>query len=69
MRGAFQDGDLDIDDRALVAQVTSRKYKVQSDRTIRLEAKDESKKRGGRSPDEADALAMTFRPSRGWHPL
>ena len=22
-----------------------------------------------RSPDEADALAMTYRPSRGWHPL
>ena len=50
-------------------QVTRRKYKVQSDRTIRLEAKDEIKKRGGRSPDEADALAMTYRPSRGWHLL
>ena len=38
---------------------------LQGDRTIRLESKDEIKKRGGRSPDEADALAMTYRPSRG----
>ncbi len=39
-----------------------------SDRTIRLESKDEIKARKGRSLDEADALAMTYRPARGWHP-
>jgi len=69
MRKAFQEGNLDITDKALVAQVTSRKFKIRSDRLIQLESKEEIKQRGGRSPDEADALAMTYRPTRGWHPL
>ncbi|KKK75945.1 hypothetical protein LCGC14_2868650, partial [marine sediment metagenome] len=61
MRGAFVSGAIDIeDDRALIGQITTRRYTLQSDRTIRLESKDDMKKRGGRSPDEGDALAMTF---------
>ena len=61
MREAFRRGVIDIeDDKRLVAQLTSRRYSIRSDRTIALESKDDIKKRGGRSPDEADALAMTY---------
>ena len=61
MAQAFRQGNIDIeDDKRLVAQVTGRNYTEQSDRRIRLESKDEIKRRGGRSPDEADALAMTY---------
>ena len=63
MRDAFRTGNMDIeDDRRLMGQVTTRQYVIQSDRTIRLEGKEDIKKKGGRSPDEADALAMTFDP-------
>jgi|TARA_Y100000310_G_scaffold171190_1_gene171395 hypothetical protein len=61
MRQAFQDGNLDIEeDRALISQVTTRRYQLRSDRVIQLERKEEMRKRGGKSPDEADALAMTY---------
>ncbi|MEE8469790.1 MAG: hypothetical protein V3S51_00495, partial [Dehalococcoidia bacterium] len=61
MRGAFRDGIIDIeDDKPLISQITTRRYTLQSDRTVRLESKGVMKLRGGRSPDEADALAMTF---------
>ena len=61
MAEAFRKGEIDIgDDKRLVAQVTGRRYAIQSDRTIRLESKDDIQRRGGRSPDEADALAMTY---------
>ena len=71
MAQAFRQGVLDIeDDRRLIAQVTSRTYSEASDRTIRLESKDDIRKRGGRSPDEADALAMTYwRRRRAPNPL
>ena len=69
MRTAFRDGNIylctDADlgsDQRLMGQLSSRKYSVQSDRTIRLESKDAIKEKGGRSPDEADALANTFAP-------
>ena len=61
MAESFRRGVIDIeDDKRLIAQITSRKYTEKSDRTIALESKDDIKKRGGRSPDEGDALAMTY---------
>ena len=57
MRKWFLEGDADIeDDNALVGQLTSRGYTYQSDRRIKIQSKTEMDK----SPDEADALAMTF---------
>ena len=57
MRQAFVDGEIDIEnDRALLQQVTSRKGGVQKDRRYGLEPKENMSS----SPDEADALAMTF---------
>lgn len=52
---------LDIeDDRDLISQITTRTYELQGDSRILLESKLKLKSRGAPSPDEADALAMTF---------
>lgn len=45
---------------ALIGQLSSRKYRIEGDQRIRLESKDELQKAGRRSPDEADALCMTY---------
>ena len=59
---AFRDGNVDLDDNAaVIAQLSSRRYTVQGDRRIKLESKDDYKKRAsGGSPDDADALAMCY---------
>ena len=49
-------------DSALISQLSARRYKIQSDRRIILESKEDLKTRGGHSPDEADALAMAYSP-------
>lgn len=62
MRNWFMSGDVAVSDDtgngmdALMAQVSTRHSEVQSDMRIALE----QKKNLARSPDEADALAMTF---------
>ena len=57
MAEAYRSGELDTeDDRALIEQVSSRRRVQGRDERIRLQSKSEM--RG--SPDEADALAMTF---------
>ena len=62
MGQAYRSGDMDTDDdAALIGQVSSRRHAYESDRRIRLE----SKKGMPGSPDEADALAMTFAAPRG----
>ncbi len=48
-------------DPALIAQLTGRSYTIQSDRRIKLEPKEKLRK----SPDEADALAMTWAAGAG----
>ena len=45
---------------ALIGQLSSRKYRIEGDQRIRLESKADLKKAGRHSPDEADALAMTY---------
>ena len=60
---AFRDGMIDIDDNpSVIAQLSARRYTVQGDRRIKLESKDDFKKRSstGGSPDDADALAMCY---------
>lgn len=44
---------------ALISQLSSRRYTVQSDRRMKLESKEDYKRRNFGSPDEADALAQT----------
>ena len=61
---AFKDGAIDIDDNAeALGQLTSRRYTIQGDRRLKLEGKEDYKKRAGRSPDDADALAMAWSPN------
>jgi len=55
--GAFA---LPQDARDLARQMTDLQYKFTSRGQMALEKKDDIKKRIGRSPDEADALALTF---------
>jgi len=62
LRIAFETGEIDIDpaDEDLAAQLSDMKWKVNSSGKIVLEPKEEMKKRLGCSPDDADAVAMTF---------
>ena len=48
------------DDDALIAELTSPKYKLTSAGKVQVESKDDMKKRGLRSPDLADAFILTF---------
>jgi hypothetical protein len=48
------------DDEALIAEASSIKYSFDSAGRIKIERKEDMKKRGLRSPDRADALTLTF---------
>jgi hypothetical protein len=48
------------DSDSLHADLCGLKYKFDSNSRLRMESKEEAKKRGVRSPDEADCLAQTF---------
>ena len=59
MRERYLEGELDTENDAnLIGQVSSREYRLDSRGRIELESKKQMKD----SPDEADALAMTFAP-------
>ena len=47
-------------DDGLIAELVSPKYKLESSGKIKIESKDDMKKRGVRSPNKADALCLTF---------
>lgn len=59
MRDWLRGGSIPDDD-ALEAELTGLEYKHDSNNAILLEKKEEMKKRLQRSPDMADALALTF---------
>lgn len=48
------------DSDSLHADICGLKYKFDSNSRLRMESKEDAKKRGVRSPDEADALGLTF---------
>ena len=48
------------DDDALIAELTTPKYRIESNGKIKVESKDEMRKRGVASPNRADAWLMTF---------
>ena len=62
LREVFQNGEIDLDpaDEDLAAQLAALRYKVTSSGKILMESKKEMRKREGRSPDDADALALAF---------
>jgi len=60
MRQWLKTGGSIRDDADLRTQLESREYGYNQHSEIRLESKDDMKKRGLSSPDRADALALTF---------
>jgi hypothetical protein len=47
-------------DETLISEITSIRYKYQSTGKLKVESKDEMKRRGQRSPDVADAFVLSF---------
>jgi hypothetical protein len=47
-------------DETLISEITSIRYKYQSTGKLKVESKDEMKRRGQRSPDVADSFVLTF---------
>ena len=66
-RDWLEDTPVDIpDDNSLHQDLCAPTYKYTSSRQIKLEPKEDMASRGLRSPDEGDALALTFAyPVRG----
>ena len=61
IRTKFKEKSLYItEDSELINQLTNRKYFIESDGDIKLERKEDMKKRGVHSPDRADALALAL---------
>jgi hypothetical protein len=61
MKRWFQDGPVQVpDDDALQADLQGPGFKYDSNQRLALEKKEDMKKRGVRSPDLADAIALTF---------
>lgn len=60
MRDWLRGGCIDKDDYELEEELVSRKYSFSATEQIVLERKVDMKKRGRPSPDNADALALTF---------
>jgi hypothetical protein len=58
----FETGEVDIDpdDDKLAAQLGSIKWGIDSRGRIKIESKDDMRKRGLPSPDRADTVAMAF---------
>lgn len=63
LRDLFAAGDIAIpDDPYLTGQLTAIKYKYNSKGQLLIESKEDMRRRRMPSPDEADALAMAYRP-------
>jgi phage terminase large subunit len=61
LRDMMQAGELALpEDEDLIAQLTTRQYKITSKGKTRLESKQDMKLRGLPSPDRSDALALAF---------
>lgn len=63
VRDMLQDGVLELpNNNEMVGQLTARKYAINSSGKIKLESKDDMKKRGVKSPDIADAITLSCYP-------
>jgi hypothetical protein len=62
LRERFEQGEVDIDpdDDKLAAQLGSIKWGIESRGRIKIESKDDMRKRGLPSPDRADTAAIAF---------
>lgn len=64
LRERFETGDIDIDadDDDLAAQLVDLRFKRTSRGQIQIESKEEMRRRGKDSPDDADAVMLSFLP-------
>ena len=63
LRERMERGEISLpDDEELVADLSALRYVFTQDGRIQLESKDDVRKRLGRSPDRADAVALAFAP-------
>jgi len=62
LRNKFEQGTIKIDDEPdLIAQLSSIRFKIQSDKKLRIVSKEDMKKQYRvKSPDKADSLALCF---------
>lgn len=62
LRERFESGEIDIDaaDEELAYELATIRWKPDSRGRVQIESKDDMKKRLGRSPDRADAVAIAF---------
>lgn len=63
MWGTVRDALIEVslpDDQELTGQLVTRKYKLELDGRIKLERKEDMKKRGVQSPDRGDGLALAI---------
>ncbi len=61
LRERFRSGRISIpDDSQLISELTSLRYSYDSSGRIRMESKDDMRRRGLPSPDKADALMLAF---------
>ena len=61
LRQRFEEGRIAIpDDRELIGQLAALRYQFTSSGQMKLEDKDDLRRRGHPSPDRADALALAF---------
>ena len=61
LREAIRDKQIELpDDKELINELCSMKYDYTRKQKIKIESKDDMKKRGLRSPDKADALAIAY---------
>ncbi len=65
----FKDGTISIpNDRDLVAQLSSIRYEIASEKRLQLVSKEYMRKHGEKSPDRADALALAFYEAKAHNP-
>jgi hypothetical protein len=61
LRERFQDGQVTgLDDDLTITQLASIRYDINPRGQVQIEAKDQAKKRGVKSPDRAEALMLAF---------
>ena len=60
LAGVSSSDDTSADDDVLISELTNIRYKYLSTGKLKIESKDELKRRGQRSPDVADAFILTF---------
>ncbi len=61
IRERLERGEMDLPaDPDLVARAAAVRYRINSDKKVRIESKDDMRARGAGSPDEMDAVMMAF---------